>query len=165
MNITQAKLLEMLEYRDGELYWKKPNSNRLKVGEVAGCIEAKGYRVIMVKGKKYKTHKLVWLMFHGTLPATLDHINGIKSDNRVENLRLSSISENNQNCTLRKDNRSGVKNVCLHKGTGKWGVSLSVRGQAKHFGLFEDLELAALVAYEAREKYHGKFANHGAIAA
>ena len=58
------------------------------------------------------------------------------------------------------NNTSGVKNVCFHKGNNKWVVQLRINKKKKHFGCYEDLELAELVAIEARNKFYGKWANH-----
>lgn len=165
MSITQAELLEMLEYRNGELYWKKPNTNRLKPGDKAGSMSNSGYHHTMVKGKLLKTHRLIFLMFNGYLPECVDHINNNPADNRIENLRAATKAENCRNSRKQSDNKSGTKNVHWHGQAKMWRVQLTVDRKILRIGMFKDKELAELVAYEAREKFHGKFANHGAIAA
>jgi hypothetical protein len=99
-------------------------------------------------------------MHHGYLPYHVDHINGIKNDNRIENLRPASKAENSYNSKLKKNNTSGIKSVRWNKINKVWMVTLGVNGKAKYFGSFKDIELAELVAIEARNKYHGQFANY-----
>jgi hypothetical protein len=97
-------------------------------------------------------------MFYGYLPAIVDHIDGDTANNHPNNLRAATLSGNAQNAKIRRDNISGAKNVCWHKRLSKWGVSLAVSGKLRHFGYFDDFELAAFVASEVRDKYHGEFA-------
>ena len=151
--ITQAKVLELYEYKNGELYWKKS-------GKKAGgnSVNSDGRKSISVDGKRYLASRVIFLHQHGYLPLMIDHINGTKTDNRIENLRPATYLQNNQNAKIRKDNTSNVKNVCLKN--NKWYVQLRINGKRKSFGYFNDLELADLVAQEARNKYHGEFACH-----
>jgi hypothetical protein len=97
-------------------------------------------------------------MFNGYVADIIDHIDGNTSNNRPENLRAATHLGNARNAKKRKDNKSGHKNVFWNKSANKWAVSLSVNNKLRHFGYFEDLELAAFVASEARDKYHGEFA-------
>lgn len=100
-------------------------------------------------------------MMHGYVPAVIDHINGNRADNKIENLRACSRQENSQNAPSRKSNKSQIKNVSLHTASGKYQVDITVDTKKKYIGVFDDVELAELVAMEARNKYHGAFANHG----
>jgi len=95
------------------------------------------------------------------MPEYVDHINNNRCDNRWSNLRGVDRAGNAMNALMRKDNKSGVKGVSWKKKNSKWVVQASINGRVRHIGLFDDLELAELVAIEAREKYHGEFANHG----
>jgi len=157
--MDQKTALELFEYRDGKLYWRQPsNPKKTPVGSLAGTIHAKGYIHIQYKRKIYKAHRLIYLMFYGYLPNIVDHIDGNTANNHPDNLRSATLSGNAQNAKIRRDNISGFKNVCWHKRLNKWGVSLAVSGKLRHFGYFDDLELAAFVASEVRDKYHGEFA-------
>ena len=160
--MDQATALTVFEYRDGSLFWKNP-TNPLKTprGSLAGTVSKRGYVHIQYLRKIYKAHQLVYLMHTGQWCKLLDHTNGILTDNRIENLRPATVIQNQQNSVKRKDNTSGVKNVSWHCRAKKWGVQLSIAGKIKHFGYYDDLDLAALVAHEARVKYHGEFACHG----
>ena len=154
--LTKEYLHQVFEYKDGNLYWKVKRQ-KISIGNKAGWTDPKNpYIRITVNRKQYSAHRLIFLMFHGYLPKYIDHINLIKNDNRIENLRESTCSENGYNTKP----KNPIKNVGWYKKIGKWQVQLKINGKCKHFGYFEDLELAELVAHEARDKYHGKFARH-----
>ncbi len=151
--ITQEYLKSKLSYDTATGKFKKIGSNA-KVGSFDD-----GYIRIEIDRKTYYAHRLAWLYVYGKLPElNLDHINCDKSDNRIENLREVTTSQNLMNIGKNKNNTSGAKNVYFHKPTGKWQVRVTVDGRSKHFGLYDDIELADLVATEARNKYHGNFA-------
>ena len=157
MNAYLARYL--FRYEDGVLYWKNPsNPKRTPVNSIAGTNHPRGYVHIQYMRKSYKAHRIIYLMFYGDTPDIVDHIDGDTRNNHVENLRAANHAGNAQNARKRADNSSGVKNVSWHKRISKWGVSLSIQGKIRHFGYFDDLELAALVASEARDKHHGNFA-------
>ncbi|CAB5214076.1 putative NHN endonuclease [uncultured Caudovirales phage] len=159
--MNQELLKELFDYKDGQLYWKKSTNTKIVVGSLAGSLDCKGYKSVQVNGKTWKLHRAIFLMHYGYLPSQIDHINGIKDDNRIENLREATTSNNCLNQKLRKTNTSKIKNVSWHKKHQKWYVQLQVFGKPKHIGCFGSLELAELVAIEARNKYHKEFANHG----
>jgi hypothetical protein len=158
--LTQELVQSLFEYKDGQLF-RKVNRRSFKAGDLIGAIEANGYVRTTLNGKRYLIHRIVYLMHHGYMPKEIDHINGNKSDNRIENLREVSRSENNLNRGNFKNNKSGCKNVSWHKLISKWQVQIKLNKKTKHFGYFKDIELADLVATEAKDKYYGKFANHG----
>lgn len=161
-SISQNELLELFEYCDGVLYWKinKPHS-RYKIGDVVGRTIIGGYRQTCVNSMRIFNHQVVFKMFHGYAPKVIDHIDGNPANNCIENLRPATPTQNQYNTKLNARNKSGVKNVCWHKSYKKWHVQVSVKGKQTNFGLYDDLELAELVAQKARTKYHGSFVNHG----
>ena len=159
-SITQDYVKQLFEYRDGVLYWKV-SVGRAKVGKKAGNLSGNGYFALGLNKKYYLIHRIVFLMHHGNLPKFIDHVDGNPLNNKIENLRSATFSQNQQNKKLSEKNTSGVKGVSWHKSTNKWEVQFSVNKKHKYFGLYDDLELAELVAQEARNKYHGAFANHG----
>lgn len=160
MSEAILKLHELLEYRDGALYWKVDRGSQKCKGKKAGC-ENLGYMKFRVReiGGSMLVHRAIFAMHHGYFPAEIDHINGNKLDNRIENLREVSRSQNRMNIGRNGQNKSGCKNVYFYK--NKWGVRIIVDKKRLFLGVFEDLELADLVAHAAREKYHGAYANHG----
>lgn len=150
----------LFEYRNGHLYWTQNAPIKVR-GKLAGSMNSRGYWKVMIDGKRYGAHQIVFAMHHGHIPAFIDHINGDKSDNRIENLRPATKSQNGYNRKIDAGNTSGAKNVSYRADTKKWRVDLRVNGKAICVGSYEDFDLAELVAIEAREKYHGRFANHG----
>lgn len=91
----------------------------------------------------------------------VDHINGNGLDNRRSNLRIATKNGNQQNATRRRDNTSGHKGVCWHKGDKRWHAKIQVDGKRVHLGQFDTLE-KAMAAYEnASTKHHGDYSNLG----
>jgi hypothetical protein len=99
--IPTAKILHgLFIYKNGKLYWKhKAILGRMKAGERAGYVNSDGYRKVGINGISYHEHRLVWRMHHpkGKMPFVLDHIDGERANNRIENLRSVTLSENQQN--------------------------------------------------------------------
>lgn len=157
--MTQDQVKELFEYRDGELY-RLISVSRVKVGDKTGTLDSKGYKVTKINNQIYKNHRIIFLMFHGYLPKFIDHIDGNPSNNRIENLREATRSENAYNRKTLAINKFGVKNVYWGKLGKNWRVMVQVKGIRKYFGAYKDLELAELIATMAREKYHGEFACH-----
>jgi hypothetical protein len=156
--LCQITLNELFSYKDGALYWKNAPCKSVKSGQKAGFLNLKKYQKVKIKGKAYFAHRLIFMMHNGYMPEFIDHIDGNPENNLIENLRPASRQQNNANAKLRIDTASGAKGVTWHK--SKWNVRVSVNGERKHIGSFEDFELAELVATMAREKYHGLFARH-----
>ena len=161
MPLSKEMLNELFEYRNGKIYYKVSRS-RNKAGSKAGTYRPhdNAYQVI-INGKHYLTHRIVFMMHHGYLPQFVDHIDRNRSNNKIENLREASLEQNAQNAKVRKDATSGVKGVSWSKVDKVWRVRVQANGKRKDFGGFKDLELAELVAMEARHKYHGNYANNG----
>jgi hypothetical protein len=113
-----------------------------------------------VGGKHYRLHRVIFFMHHGYLPDVIDHIDGDILNNKIENLRPATHTQNMRNTKLSSRNNSGVKGVNWDKKSNKWRVHISVDGKTKTFGRFKDMELAELIAIEARDKYYGEFARH-----
>jgi hypothetical protein len=157
--ITKDYLRIRFDYKDGNLYWKETKGRAIE-GKKAGSYAPSGYFNIQINRVKYRLHRMIFMWHHGFLPKEVDHINGNKLDNRIENLRASTKSQNMRNSKIRKNNKSGFKNVLWRTQEKKWQVQLRAFGKTKHIGYFDDLELAGLVATMAREKYHGEFARH-----
>ena len=151
---------DYLQYDDGILYWKKKPCNRVKVGDRAGSNQGGGYIGVTLLGKRYPVHKIVYALHHNEIPEIVDHIDGNRKNNKIENLRACNRSQNNRNTSIRQNNKSGCKNVTWHPQSGKWRVIVRCNKKPYSFGLFEDLELADLVATEARIKLHKEFASH-----
>lgn len=158
--LTQEILKELFDYQDSELYWKKSGKGR-KFGVPAGYV-INGYRQIGVNNKPYYTHRLIFLFHHGYLPKFLDHIDGDKSNNNINNLREATLSQNQWNRKKNKSHNgkptsSKFKGVSLHKASGKWLAQIQIDGKNKRLGLFTS-ELDAANAYNrAATEAFGKF--------
>lgn len=165
-------LRDKLEYSkdSGLLVWLPRNDERWNVrysGKPAGSIGSEGYVVICPKisGKLYrvKAHRLAWFMSYGRIPSILDHINGVRSDNRLANLREVSIGKNNKNKARYSNNSSGATGVYWHKQRRKWCARLKVNGVNEHIGVYDDFEAAkaAAIAFRLRNGFEVREADHG----
>lgn len=155
MMITQDFLRDHFTYVDGELVRKKSARRRYAASDRSE------YLCTVIEGKTYKTHRLIYLYHYGTMPTQIDHIDGDKYNNRIENLRECLPSNNSMNIGVKKNNTTGFKGIVWEASRKKWRTRVCVRGKTVFSARFDDLELAELVATMAREKHHGAFANHG----
>lgn len=133
-----------------------------------GCLAANGYRYIRVKGKMRLAHRMAWVMYHGEEPDGLvDHINGDRTDNRIENLRLATYSQNSANAKLHTRNTSGLKGASrvFRKGkrTDRWQATITVNNKQTYLGSFGTKEEAHAVYLDAARKHQGEFANSGTL--
>jgi hypothetical protein len=160
--ITQERLKELFDYRDGELI-------RKKTGKSASVKRSLHHRYLRmtIDGKVAHVHRMIFLWHHGFLPDVTDHIDGNKYNNCIENLRACTQSENCLNSKHRATSTSPYKNVYLQKYTNhqphwkqNWVVNITINRKRQYIGSFEDVELADLVATEARDLYHGQYARH-----
>lgn len=146
-------------YSDGELYWVKSPAASVKTGSMAGFVVSRGRKQVSIKGRHYYVHKIIYWLHHGYTSFDIDHINGDPSDNRIDNLRKATHSQNMLNRKVGKNSSTGVKGVT--NCNDKFRVRLTVGGKLRSFGLYEDLELAELVASEVISKHHGEFGRCG----
>tara|TARA_R110000851_G_C12908492_1_gene548974 strand:- start:75 stop:572 length:498 start_codon:yes stop_codon:yes gene_type:complete len=162
MKLTQEKLKSAILYDSdtGLFLWISPQANKVNVGDVAGG-EQHGYINIKIDSVPYKAHRLAWMYVHGFFPeGSIDHINGIKSDNRICNLRGVTHQENMRNMSKRRDNKTGVTGVYKRKDNGKYCASIRVNTKIKHLGSFSSLEDAVLSRLDAEHEF-GFHHNHG----
>jgi hypothetical protein len=153
-------LKEYLDYnKDTGLFTWNKSKGRAKAGSVAGTPHSHGYVNIMVSGHMFYAHRLAWLYHYGNIPDVgIDHINMIKNDNRIQNLRLATQSQNQGNITKRVDNKSGYKGVSWSKGCKKWLAQITLNGKAFNLGVYETKEKAYAAYCEAAVKNRGEFA-------
>jgi len=158
---SQEELHALFEYKDGKLFWKVKRGGGVKPGDEAEYINNRGYKVVRINKAPYLQHRLIWVM-HGNEPVDfLDHIDGDKLNNRIENLRPATVSENKWNTKVPITNTSGIKGVCWNKNQMRWNGHVRFKGKQHHVGSFENKEECAKAVKEFREKLHGDFANHG----
>jgi hypothetical protein len=155
--MTQDEVKQILnnDSATGEFTWLVPRGTKIKIGDRAGNLRPDGYRRIYVDGKGHLEHRLVWLYYYGYLPTKpLDHINGIRNDNRIDNLREACHAENGQNMGKNKNNTSGFTGVTFHKPTGKWMAHIAKNGKKYHLGLFYTPEEAHDAYLKAKANLH-----------
>jgi HNH endonuclease/AP2 domain len=119
----------------------------------------KGYRNVRYLGRLYRVHRLAWLHFYGEWPdGWIDHKNCVRSDNRIENLRIATPSQNTMNSRLRSDNRCGIKGIRWHQRLQKWDARIRVNGKSTFLGLFDTAEAAHQAYVDAANQMFGEFA-------
>ena len=156
--LPQKKFLEeWLEYDPdtGLFLWKKDGKGIPGKGSVAGCIRENGYAVIRLSGSVYYQHRLAWKYFYNQDPENkyIDHINRNKSDNRIKNLRVVTMSENCNNKDLIVSNKSGYTGVSWSKHAKKWCARFWANGKGHLVGYFKDPEEAHLAYLSFKNNY------------
>ena len=147
--ISHSEIKEILDYNPdtGLFHWKVKPSAQVKAGDQAGYLN-RGYVKIKIGKIKYPAHRLAWLYYYGSHPESiLDHINRIKSDNRISNLRETTNFRNAKNKWLYKSNTSGVNGVCWDKTNKKWTSTITSNGRVLslgNYGTFDDAVIARL---------------------
>ena len=155
--ITQSRLKVLLHYcPDTGVFTRRTTINRhVLAGSVCMTIDSYDYIKIRVDGFRVRAHRLAFLYMLGYLPAEVDHVNGVRSDNSWANLRACTRSENQQNrCDARKDNGCGFIGVSFNSADGTYRARLQVNGVRTHLGHFPTAELAHAAYLKAKVKLH-----------
>lgn len=160
--LTQDYLKSLVRYEDGRLWWIKPKINRRLDKPAGGFQKSQGYNRLKIDGVLYYEHRLVWLFHYGRWPeGEIDHINGKRADNRIENLREATRVQQNRNMKLFCQNTSGHTGVSWSKHAKKWYARIRVSvGRDKNLGYFSDIN-DAIAARKAAEQKYGYHPNHG----
>lgn len=161
--ISQVELKRLFHYNpdDGLFTRLVTTSNSAKKGTVPKSINKDGYYQVRINYKNYVQHRLAWLYMYGELPCgDIDHINHIRTDNRISNLRVVDKSTNNKNLSKRSNNTSGVTGVWWHRKNKKWCAEIKVDGKKVSLGCFFDKSLATKARLNAIDKYNFH-KNHG----
>lgn len=160
MELTQVYLKEIFTYSDGFLFWKIRMANRIKTGDKAGYLHEKrgGFRrVIRINKKLYYSSRLIFLWHNGIMPLIVDHKDLNTQNDKIENLRSATNSENQRNKKSSINSTSKYLGVNFHK--TKWRAAININGKPIHLGLFIK-EIDAAKAYNtAAIKHHKEFAN------
>ena len=153
-------VFDVLDYdaATGELFWNDKAPVKVR-NKPANAKDGQGYIHLKVGGKMILGHRIVWFKVYGEFPSLqIDHINGIKDDNRISNLRLASNSQNSMNKGKQSNNTSGFKGVTFHKHTKKYHAKICINGQRTSLGYY-DVAADAYNAYlKAQGELHGQFA-------
>jgi HNH endonuclease len=141
----------------GELRWlvDRPFGSA-RAGDLAGGPGHHGYLTVGVEGRRYYVHRIAWKMMNGPIPAThcIDHIDGDRSNNRLANLRLATLTDNQRNARLPRNNRSGLPGVHHRRG------AFEVYCGTEYLGRFDNF-FEACCARKSAEREHGFHENHG----
>lgn len=162
MEITQELVKELFGYHsDGHLIWKKlAIKNQIKIGSVAGHVnKAQGYYMVGIKNKEYKVSRIIFLYHNGWLPRIVDHKDRDVSNNKIENLRPATDTQNSSNRTSAKGSSSQYLGVSWYKYTNRWFASISSNHKVTRLGYFFCEKQAALAYNRMAVKLHGEFAN------
>lgn len=146
----------------GNFYWKVAFSDKTRVGIIAGGINRQGYHRVRIDGHYYLGHRLAWLLIHKEWPAVeIDHINRVKNDNRLCNLREATHSQNHANTGLRSDNTTGYKGVQWDKQKQKY-IAIAFKNKKRiHVGFFDDPKKAHEAYCEKSREIHGDYHDMG----
>lgn len=161
MTITHEQLRQLLNYEPetGVFTWRVTRNGRARKGSAAGRVHPQGYVHITLFNRTYSAHRLAWFYVHGEWPAgDLDHSNRVRHDNRIENLRLATRSQNAANRSIQSSSTTGVKGVRWHKRDKRWEARIEIGGHRKHLGQFTRIEDAAEAYRVAAKQHFGDFA-------
>lgn len=154
---TAAQVACLLDYDQltGALTWRSTSKNgNVRQGDLAGHICKRGYRIIRMFGRNYKAHRVAWLLVQGEWPsADIDHINGIRHDNRIQNLRDVARVINQQNYRVATPrSKSGLLGTSYLK--GKWKAQIGVFGVQRYLGTFDTPQEAHAAYVAAKRALH-----------
>ena len=160
--MNKQLLLEMFEYKNGKLYNKFTRNPRAIINCEVGTKHHSGYYQTQINKKLYMVHRLIWIMHYGDIPEAMeiDHINHVRDDNTLSNLRLVTKQENRRNQKLTSRNTSGQIGVYFINRLNKWGSQIKVDGEVIWLGSHsnKDDAIAARKSAEVKYKFHK---NHG----
>ena len=164
--VTQEKLKELFVYEaDTGLFIRRKavgRHGRHKALTVAGTRQNHGYIVLNIDGRRYMAHRLAWLYHYGQWPNNdIDHINEVKNDNRISNLREATRAQNMQNVRRHKHNTNRYKGVSWMPARRKWRAYIFVNYKQQHIGLYNSPEEARDARANAEERLHSHRSGKG----
>lgn len=163
VEVLACELSQRVKYNnDGTLTWKFAGTRRDLDGKVAGSLSSTdGYVYIKFKQKRILAHRVVFFIHNKFIPPEIDHINRVRHDNRIENLRCAMThSKNLGNQSIQKRVKSSAyKGVCWDKNRRKWMASIKVMRKRIFIGRFQSEEQAAVAYNNAASRIFGEFAN------
>lgn len=149
-DLTKEMCDDLFYYSDGKLIRKRTVAHTAKKGQVVGSRSTNGYLTVVIRQKRTCIHRVIFLMHHGFLPKIVDHINGKKDDNRIENLRASDYTKNGlSHRQLKSGKTSKYRGVCYAKRDKSWEAKIKFKGKTYRIGGFKN-EIDAAKAYDER---------------
>ncbi len=155
-------IADRVQYQpDGKLVWTYQDNRSDLVGKLAGIQKAgpNGYLYIKAKQKRIPVHRVVWFIHHGEVVFGLDHINRVKTDNRIENLRIANANQQMGNIRFQRGKSSKYRGVYYDKGRGCWCADIRFNGKRFRLGRFKNEDDAAIAYDNAAIDKFGEFAN------
>jgi HNH endonuclease len=154
--ITQGTLVHHLHYDQhaGIFTRRIAMCNKIKIGDIAGSTDPHGYIAIRVCGRLYKAHRLAWLYVYGEFPNVVDHINGVKSDNRLVNLRNCTSKQNAENQKLRSNNKTNHRGVYWSSAERRYKAQVGHDRDIHHLGTFVRLADAVNAVRRFRDAHY-----------
>lgn len=144
--LSQSELKSLLSYDPdtGHFHWREREWPAHCVSwRLAGGVDASGYWNIKFNRRTYKAHRLAWLYVYGAWPEMeLDHINRVRSDNRISNLREVTRAENMKKLSVFRNNKSGLRGVFYDKSRHRWRARVTRDGKQRYLGSYKTAELA-----------------------
>jgi hypothetical protein len=155
LTVERVRELFIYEKETGLLRWAVKRQ-RISIGKIVGSKSSNGYLKVGIDFKNHFVHRIVWMVFHGEIPSNvIDHINGNKSDNRIENLRIASPTLNNVNRHMFK-NKCGLRGI-KQSSSGKWQAAIKINRKSKYLGTFPSKEEAYEAYKNAANTIFGEF--------
>ena len=160
--LTQERVRALLDYdsESGQMFYKKGAGRGRPTNKPAGWRSSQGYKMVLIDGKNYRMHRVIWLYVYGYLPEQIDHVNHVRHDNRLCNLRAATNATNHMNRPMQANNTSGVVGVYWFKRDKKWDAQIKINGKNVYIGRFANKE-DAVAARKQAEIDFGFHANHG----
>jgi len=158
---SQEELHKLFEYKEGNLYWEIKPRNGIRIGDKAGSLNAKGYITLRLNNSLYKMHRIIWVYHYGAIFNNLqiDHIDGDKANNIIENLRLATCSQNNcNNKNAYRNSKSNILGVSWSKTKRKWVSQICKNNKPIFLGYFLNQEDAITARKAAELQYFAEFA-------
>ncbi len=156
--LTKTQILKHLKYNSesGVFTWKLPTNVRVKIGDVAGCVQERGYVKIKLLGELMWAHRMAWVVSKGKIPKNrvIDHIDGNPGNNSIKNLRLATRAQNSQNIKCAQvGNATGLLGVSKAR-NGKFRARIRINGVEKHLGEFSKPKQAHACYIKAKRIHH-----------
>lgn len=155
ISIERLRFLFSYDSETGNLIRNVAKPPNTKAGDIAGHMSDQGYFLVNVDGLLIRVHRVIWAINKGKWPDNnLDHIDGIRTHNKMENLREVMQAENMQNSFVRRNSRTGIKGVRLREDTGKYHAYIQINKKMIDLGCYVSIEDAIVARKDAEIKHH-----------